>query len=373
MRILLQGYYGRGNWGDDLLMLISFNILRKNYPNAAIEILTADRPRPYIHTILGEKVPLLMQGHHGHYDMIVHGGGGVFFDFNLQPLHRKLVESIVLLLGHRMFIRAETWLRRRLGTPRTSAPLRIALGVGVGTFTAGSPVLPNALSAFSGMSAMWVRDVHSQRNLARFSDVLNAAVILGSDMVFMRGYWLLPRLDPKPTPAAKPRIGVVLRDEHGLDASALEAVANTLQELMPHYDLTLFFFEAEADARLIAALQSFSPVVWEPDSMQLSHFAELLSAQDVIVTSRAHGAICAACLGIPSIIIEIEPKLRRVHEMLPRSSSLLPLASLHSELQPLIERALQTDAALIAEDVAHNQALSETALAALKPLLQSAT
>ena len=34
MKILIKGYYGYGNLGDDILMLVSFNLIKSIFPHA---------------------------------------------------------------------------------------------------------------------------------------------------------------------------------------------------------------------------------------------------------------------------------------------------------------------------------------------------
>jgi len=55
---------------------------------------------------------------------------------------------------------------------------------------------------------------------------------------------------------------------------------------------------------------------WDPYTMTLDDFTRRLSEYDLLIAARAHGVIIGAALGIPSIAIVIEPKLRLVCERL---------------------------------------------------------
>jgi polysaccharide pyruvyl transferase WcaK-like protein len=102
--------------------------------------------------------------------------------------------------------------------------------------------------------------------------------------------------------------------------------------------------------------------VWRPDRHDLVSFLEELAGQDAFVTARAHGAICAACLGRASVILEIEPKLRAVHDMLPRATRLAAVDSDAATLGALIDEVLDIPVPMIAQDVTANREASRRAL-----------
>ena len=63
--------------------------------------------------------------------------------------------------------------------------------------------------------------------------------------------------------------------------------------------------------------------IWDPQQIKIENYLSELSECSIMVTSRAHGAIVSACLGIPSVCLAIEPKLEKVHKMLKNSSRLI--------------------------------------------------
>jgi polysaccharide pyruvyl transferase WcaK-like protein len=366
VKILLQGYYGRGNWGDDLLMLIAFRLLRERYATAQIDICTADRTLPYIQRMLGEEVRCLPRGRHGHYDVIVHGGGGVFFDYHAYGWREILREKAIHLIGIPTFLRTSNALRRLLNKPQTSADCRVALGVGVGIYSIGSPRLLSAYHSLSQMRGLWVRDTKSTANMQRFGRIFKGELVQGSDMVFLREYWL-DGISAHKEKQAKPKCGIVLRHYPNAPES-LDALRATLPELQARYTVQFFFLEQEEDAPLIHALADIQPIVWQPESMSIDAFASKLAQQDVIITSRAHGVICAACLGVPSVIIAIEPKLETVHQMLPNSSVMVEHHGYH-QWADAIEKALQVLPEAIDKDVNANANASKAAWQAIAALL----
>ncbi|MHC4617631.1 MAG: polysaccharide pyruvyl transferase family protein [Planctomycetota bacterium] len=51
---------------------------------------------------------------------------------------------------------------------------------------------------------------------------------------------------------------------------------------------------------------------WDPAQQTLREFIEELVSFDLLISARAHGVIMGTALGIPSIAIEVEPKLRLI-------------------------------------------------------------
>ena len=93
-----------------------------------------------------------------------------------------------------------------------SAQVRLGFGLGIGTFTPGSPKLREALPVLSDFDGLWLRDAGSVDNLSALA--VAPPVVLGSDLAFLWDHWCPPELALRPPPkkAKRPRVGVILRD-----------------------------------------------------------------------------------------------------------------------------------------------------------------
>jgi polysaccharide pyruvyl transferase WcaK-like protein len=364
-RILIQGYYGHANFGDDLLMIASYRLLRSLSPEASIAIETHGNVE-WVTSLLAD-VPVRTPADRGHYDLIVHGGGGVFFDFADHSFWVRMREACLMTWGMRTYVRLEARMRQWLGKPRTQARHRIGIGIGMGQFSKGSPRRRHALPILSEMNALWLRDTVSKPLLAPFRSILKATIMEGSDLAFLHEYWLpSDGLSPRTPPIGKPRLGIALRDwSRYCDASQRATLEATLKTLAQEYEITGFILDATKDDFCRTLLAPYTTHVWTPSAALLVPFLNALRAQDVLLTSRAHGAIAAACLGVPSVIIALEDKLTQVHRMLPHAS-LLVAANAPVSWAAAIANARRILPADIDRDIAENHARNTTARIALR-------
>jgi polysaccharide pyruvyl transferase WcaK-like protein len=364
LRILLMGYYGKGNFGDDVLLCVTHALLRTHYPDAQFSVVVDGAHGDYVKHMLGG-VTVLPPGRHGHFDLIVHGGGGVFFDFKEYGLCARMKEYALRAIGFSRYVVLEKYARVLTNKPHSSANVRVGLGIGVGTYSVGSPRLRERLPVLADFKALWVRDAESIRNLGRFKEVMSGQMIRGSDLAFLTQHWLGKTLPEKLTRATKPRLGIALRDwpisAGGIEEPALKAL---LTEWSEHYEISGFILDAHADPMLQRTLVEYPLRIWQPQQMRMGDFAKALAAQDVLLTSRAHAAICGACVGTPSVIVSIEPKLQQVAAMLPHSAvAVAPNAP--ETWRAAIDAALAMSQSAIAGDVAANHAQSAMALEAV--------
>jgi polysaccharide pyruvyl transferase WcaK-like protein/glycosyltransferase involved in cell wall biosynthesis len=320
--VLMEGYYGRGNFGDDVLLKVTYNLLKHILPDAQIVLVVGNEQTDYVRTML-DGVDILAPDRHAHFDRIVHGGGGVFFDFRRYGFGYRFAEALLKRFGFPLALNGERILRRACNKPRVSTSRRLGLGIGIGTFSSGSPRLWRSLPILAEFDALWVRDGQSKANLKRFASIMHAELLQGSDLAFLSEYWLPASIPPR-ADALRPRLGVVLRDWSGTDSQALRA---SIARFAEKYDVTGFIFDEHSDPELGRILSPYTTHVWRPHHMHMDDFARHLAAQDVLLTSRAHGAICGACLGVPSVIVNIEPKLEQIHAMLPNASILVSYRS----------------------------------------------
>ena len=360
--VVLVGYYGHGNFGDDVLMTVAHGIARSILPRASIGIrLSSDVSYPS--QLIGEDITTLRFGTRNKHQLILHGGGGTFFDFAPHSFKERAVNSVLLSGGARGFVRIERALRRLTNRPRMSGRNRIGLGLGVGTFTPGSKKLLSALPILDDFDHLWVRDQGSRLNLDNLS--VGPPAILGSDLAFLTDRWCPPELLLKPRAKVRrrPKVGVILRDWPARSGSSFaDLYRPVISALSDQYDLTIISFDPATDGGTLSSLRDWPQQKWKPGSATMRSFLNILSEYDVLVTSRAHGAICGACVGKPSVILEIEPKLAAINNMLPQATRIASPKNDAAIIKGLIEEALSISSDSIANDVTRNQKLSEQAL-----------
>ncbi|MFZ4125632.1 MAG: polysaccharide pyruvyl transferase family protein [Rickettsiales bacterium] len=356
-RILMEGYYGKGNFGDDVLMLATYHLLRRAAPNATISIVIGDTQDDYPRSLL-QGIEIERPDRYAQYDIIVHGGGGVFFDFAQYGIVCRTLELLARLIGFNSVVQLERAVRSITGLRRIRGKRRIGLGIGVGTFSKGSPRMLRSLPILAEYDALWLRDAESVTNLEPFTSVMNAALINGSDLAFMSDDWLPP--STKKPISAKPRLGIALRDWKGMEYAQLRT---KLAALAQDCTLTGFIFDVAHDPMMREVLAPYPTHIWQPRTMHIHEFAAQIAAQDGLITSRAHGAICGACLSVPSVILDIEPKMKHVHAMLPHCTQLIDK---HAPWESAITTMLALPRERIIEDVARNRAASHAAWEQMK-------
>lgn len=362
---VIVGYYGRGNFGDDVLMIVTHALARQVLPGASIA-LRIGTPATYPQRMLGENIERLPFGTRTRHRLIIHGGGGTFFDFTPHGHIDRAINSALLSAGAASYVKAERILRCISGRPRLSAQVRLGFGLGIGTFTPGSPKLREALPVLSDFDGLWLRDAGSVDNLSALA--VAPPVVLGSDLAFLWDHWCPPELALRPAPkkGARPRVGVILRDWPTDSGEAFaRSIAAKLDALSDRFDLQLISLDPATDAATLATLSHLPQIRWQPEQDDIATFAEVLASHDVLLTARAHGAICGACLGRPSVVLEIEPKLQAVHSMLPEATRLVAPDCAADTLVARLDEALTIPADRIANDALRNRSLSERAFAAV--------
>lgn len=363
--VVLLGYYGQGNFGDDILMIAADKIARELMPGGTIGVRLPDGPG-YVSTLLGHDIATIPFGTRDRHRLIIHGGGGTFFDFSSYPASARIRNMLMLAGGSQAYVKVEAALRRILGKPRLDADTRIGLGIGVGTFARGSRKLLDALPVMSAFDHLWVRDLGSKANIEDIG--VSVPVVVGSDLAFLCDAWCPSELtlQPRSERSARPRLGIILRDWVVASGANLATLLRpVIDELAIRYQVTIISLDPNTDAGVLATFKDFPQVIWQPGLIAMSDFLGAIADNDVLLTSRAHGAICGACLGRASVILEIEPKLAAVHAMLPSATRLAHPGSDAVVIGTLIEDAMAVSIDRIASDVQRNRKLSETALAAV--------
>lgn len=321
MKILLRGYYGFGNFGDDLLLFACYSIVREQLPHAEVSVFANfseglqefNGPagyREYVHRILGDTPELIDWRDRRCFDLEIYGGGGVFKSGQRRNFV-ALSNSFALALGAPRVSSIIASVRKVRGRkPRIRSSAAIALGVGVERYSNLSINLIRDMEQIGSLGDIYVRDSESALNIQR----LGVECKVGSDLAFV----LQDRFRKKRVIRSKRKgIGAILCAGKPKTDEALSA----LRKMQNSEPVTFIFFDENYDKELIdvAKAEGLSVLVWRPGQMSIDEFLEQLAKFSLVISNRFHGALCAAMLDIPSIVLETDAKLKSASEILPNS------------------------------------------------------
>lgn len=310
-RIILKGYYGAGNIGDDLLMISAYKILKELFPEDKIYV---DTKSGYYKILIPDAVKFT-ESKINSSDLIFYGGGGLFFDFQKGDIKHLLLNSAVNLLNIKRFIYLFSWVRPKIKQEHEQKI--ISFGLGVGPYPYSSKKYIRHLVLFNKMEFISVRDEMSHSILRK----AGVPAFIHTDLVFNReAFPFFKEIEQqKEKKDGKPSIGIILRDWR-FEENNISKYIQFYNENKDKFDIQFLVFNPTNDTGIIEQLKNskISPILYNP--RDLIPFLQIMKTQDIIITQRAHGAIIANQLNVPAICIGIEPKLKNVHRMLPNST-----------------------------------------------------
>jgi polysaccharide pyruvyl transferase CsaB len=303
-RLLISGFYGMGNAGDEAVLAAIVQLVREREPGIAIRVLSGDPPgtaQSYgvdgVPRMQPAAVIAAMRG----CDLFISGGGSLLQD--ITSAHSPLYYLGLLLLA-RAARRPAVVLAQGIGPLRRPALRRLTGRV------------------LDGVARITVRDPESAAELSAMG-VRRPPIEVTADPVFAlapapeeRGQELLSSgLAAGPSGSDQPRwIGISLRPWPGIDtaihelAVALElavsqeaarAVRPVLLPLQPHED-------APVCRRLADALGG-APIV--EASPTPSEWLALTGCLDLVIAVRLHALIFAATMGASFLGVSYDPKV----------------------------------------------------------------
>lgn len=300
-KILLDGYYNHGNYGDDLLMVVSINFLKE----MGVEFRMHAKHLQFFDSFICNSST-------GDENLIVKGGGGLFFDFNKNAIFKDRIFNKLFSIP---LFRKLAYFKLKANTDT------VLLGVGIGPYSDKSSRLWRQLLSMEAVKLFCLRDQESV-NFALAKGFTN--VIQTTDLVFNTHLWSQYNQVKKQGIAKKVnKVGVVFRKWMYYDIN-YEAI---LSELVKAYGINqvVLYFLQDSDTVVVKNINQYQHYIYEQGKeAHLTTFTNALLEVDLIYTMRAHGAIVGACLNIPTVILPIENKLKNVHQMIPDISYLNP-------------------------------------------------
>lgn len=307
VKIVLKGYFGAGNFGDDILLHVVSGAVKQ----------VTDTP---IVLSCSKEASYLRHHSHGPFDIrrhsapvfdshiLVYAGGGQFFGFRQGSTLEFIRQQILRRFGFkvaRQLTAAMGGKRKMAG----STPSHIAaVGVSVGPFVRGSASEYAAALRLGECGHITVRDEASSQQIRRWK--LNAAVSCLPDLSFAYRRWSRS-YDDTGARSGRPAIGIILRRWLYSDEEWVSNLRNAASQLKESgYAVDFVSLCSSDDGPTLNTLAPTEKLVaYDPERTSIDEFAKQLSEYDLIISGRAHGVFTAAIFNIPCIAIELEPKL----------------------------------------------------------------
>lgn len=297
-KLLLLGYSGHGNFGDDLLLKLAYDHL-KDIADLTIHTTNTKSHSDYLIQWFPKaeiyKSIKLTYSYLKRYSHVLYFGGGVFFDYRVHTLKSYLRKKISVF---KIFQRAKL------------AGCRIAgIGIGIGPFNSklGEQICIDHLNTFDFLN---VRDDNSYsfaqkakkiRSLSKSNDLSLSCYsyfksILNNSRV-EREVLICPRHYP-----------------HGNDKNSyLNSLLMTCSNLSAeNFKIRVLGFQANHDEPVLETFskEGYETNIWDPNKMSLEDVVALFSKSFGVITARMHGIFIAGMVNTPFIAIGVHPKLK---------------------------------------------------------------
>lgn len=297
MRILVSGYYGFGNLGDEALLEVIVSQLRSRYPYAELDVLSA-KPDETAHELRVDATPRwdakAVRRAISRADVVLSGGGGL-----LQ--NATSLRSLVYYAG---ILRAAVRANRKA--------MIFAQSVGPLDFW-GKTIVKECCK---GLSAATVRDARSVNVLSSILPSLH--VERTADPVFL---YDAPEENVDLTaeglgPQSDPLVIVSVRKATGMK-DRLDVVARAVDRLAQTHGARVAFLplggasDAEVSTIIIRKCKS-APVLLPECS--LARAANIIRRAKAVVGMRLHALILAARYAVPFLAIPYDPKVAALCE-----------------------------------------------------------
>lgn len=294
MKILIAGYYGFKNTGDELILKSLVRLLKEKF-NADICALSE---RPEYSSGLFENIKFLQRNDFKAItnklkvvDLVVLGGGGLFQDYDkLEP--------------RALFSHPEYGVQSYINLPLLAKIYKKPIAYlfqGVGPFFS-SDAKKFAQYAFSLADYISVRDVASYNIL---SEMGKKDIVLSTDPVFLYS------IKKEHKKSDNKKIGISLRRWHfgNFEERCIKSFADFLKDIAGEYEICFFSFqdldEYNSDSymykQINAVLDDDSFKIIKAKDCPLEEIESNISSLDFMIGMRYHSIVLAAKYDVPFI------------------------------------------------------------------------
>lgn len=327
-KVYIRGAYAPGNIGDDVLMICVINIVKKSVEGHEISV---GVEHPELAKKFDPQVDWVHIKSPISADIVVFGGGGQFFSFNppeciddntFTNKVKRITNSIkaqknLISLIERVIISKLGAIDKIFFYNKMAA-----FCIGLGPFDNKGKGYNRAKDIINKCSYISVRDDKSKelcnelgyKNAKQFTDPS-----LLPELWFNSNY--------KPVYSDDGYISIILRDwpHDSAGQNCIKKMVQFADELISRGEkVRLVSLYKDREENLIKTHGNYTWLIWDPNFDSIEEFMrKLIGDSEVIISARAHGVLLPASLGVPSIAVEIENKLRKVHQMIPKGSLLI--------------------------------------------------
>lgn len=290
-RVLVSGYYGFGNLGDEALLDVIVTRLRAAYPGGSIDVLSAD-PAATSARLNVESTPRMDLGAVrraiDRSDVVLSGGGGLL----------QNVTSLRSLLYYAGIVRTATRAHKKtMIFAQSIGPLDVF----------GRAVVR---ACCSGVTAATVRDERSRRLLATL--LPKVRVERTADPVFLFEPGTAPLdLAAEGLGGPGPLVVVSVRRWPHNEAT-ISALAAAVDRLADKHGAQIAFLPlggpSDADVSTSVIRRAKSAPLLLP-AMSLGQAAQIIGHASLVIGMRLHALIIAARLAVPFCAIPYDPKV----------------------------------------------------------------
>lgn len=340
MHVVIVGSYGFANMGDEAILAAIVRLLRLEIPGVEVTVLSGDPERTSrahgVAALHWRDIPGMFRAVED-TDLVICGGGGLFFDYwGCAP-------DTMWTPGHwgLSYVAGPPLLAALLGKPTC------VYAVGVGPLrTAEGQALTRAIMKVA--SAISVRDAASQDLLANLG-IARDRIIVTADPAFAWtdpeaevSMWMRP---PDATRDRRPLVGIALRQwDVEVDPAGWEtAVARGLDRFLEETGgralfIPLQWMEGDRPENDVAVAQRVlekmkSRTAAEVLQGSLSHTEKIraLAGCDLMVGMRLHAVVFALMYGIPFVALNYDPKIVSLAMRVGQDHAILDLPGLTPE------------------------------------------
>lgn len=329
-KIIIRGGYGLSNFGDDALMVTIYNHISQITNQSKITLLC--KKVGYIEKLLPEAKVInynkIKDSSLNGCSTLVYGGGTQFYSFERKKENkitklflypRKTLNNLVVKIRKKIW--GSKYIENKFAIAEHFDNI-ILIGIGLGPFQASNSRIEEKTKLLLNRARyVSVRDEFALNKCEEWgvpNYTYTPDICYSFKSPFLETY--------KNASNAVRKIGVIVRDwAHDEKGEQYYTTLCKSVELLraEGFDVKFIIFDQDSDLFWLKLLkkQESSFLAWNPNKHSIDGFLEELSNFDLFITARFHGAVFASLLGKPFITVEVEQKLRMIHESFPQGSA----------------------------------------------------